>query len=386
MNRRVLTILGITLILIIFSIIKLKSNKQKVDSKLYIHDTTTAILVEVNKPTFHSFENSFSFLGTFDPFRMNTIGSDGAGKIIKLGFQEGDKISAGQFLAKIDDEMLTIQLENAEINVEGQRNDDTRNSNLIKDNVISGVQSEKTKLALKSAQTQVKQIKKQLKNATISAPFSGVVTKKMIDLGSVVNVGTPILELTDISSLKLNISVPERDILKFKVGQTVNVQADVYANKKFSGRVSNISVKADASHNFKVGQTVNVQADVYANKKFSGRVSNISVKADASHNFKVEITIANSIETPLMAGMYGSVLLQNSKTVNALSIPRKALLGSSKEPQVFVVKNGKAKRVSFTAGTSDGEFIEIIDGISKNDILIVKGQINVQNNSNVITK
>jgi len=351
MNRRVLTILGITLILIIFSIIKLKSNKQKVDSKLYIHDTTTAILVEVNKPTFHSFENSFSFLGTFDPFRMNTIGSDGAGKIIKLGFQEGDKISAGQFLAKIDDEMLTIQLENAEINVEGQRNDDTRNSNLIKDNVISGVQSEKTKLALKSAQTQVKQIKKQLKNATISAPFSGVVTKKMIDLGSVVNVGTPILELTDISSLKLNISVPERDILKFKVGQTVNVQADVYANKKFSGRVSNITVKADASH-----------------------------------NFKVEITIANSNETPLMAGMYGSVLLQNSKTVNALSIPRKALLGSSKEPQVFVVKNGKAKRVSFTAGTSDGEFIEIIDGISKNDILIVKGQINVQNNSNVITK
>ena len=201
------------------------------------------------------------------------------------------------------------------------------------------------------AERVLKQIKKQIKNTSIIAPFSGVVTKKMIDLGSVVGPGTPALELTDISSLKLNISVPERDILKFKIGQQVTVNADVYANKPFSGRVSNISVKADASH-----------------------------------NFKVEVLIQNTSANPLMAGMYGSVVLQNSKTINALSIPRKALLGSSKAPQVFVVKNGKAKIVSFTAGTSDGEFIEVIDGLSKNDIIVIKGQINIQNNSNVITK
>jgi RND family efflux transporter MFP subunit len=173
----------------------------------------------------------------------------------------------------------------------------------------------------------------------------------MIDLGSVVSTGTPILELTDISALKLNISVPERDILKFKIGQQVTVHADVYGNKAFSGKITNIGVKADASH-----------------------------------NFKVEVLISNNSNDPLMAGMYGSVVLGNSKTVNALSIPRKALLGSSKTPQVFVVKNGKAKIISFTAGTSDGEYIEVIDGLSKNDIIVIKGQINIQNNSNVITK
>lgn len=351
MNKRILTIIGITIVLIVFSVMKLKSNKEKVQSKLYIHDTTAAILVDVVKPNFHAFENSFSFLGTFDPFRQNTIGSDGSGKVIKLGFQEGDKISEGQFLAKLDDEMLSIQLENAEISAESQRNDDVRNTNLAKENAISGVQQEKTKLALKSAETQIKQIKKQLRNSTVSAPFSGVVTKKMIDLGSVVGPGTPILELTDISSLKLNISVPERDILKFTVGQEVTVNADVYGNKAFAGKVSNISVKADASH-----------------------------------NFKVEVLIKNSTENRLMAGMYGSVVLKNSKTVNALSIPRKALIGSSKEPQVYVVRNGKAKIVSFTAGTSDGEYVEVVDGLTKNDIIVVKGQINIQNNSNVITQ
>lgn len=351
MNKRVIIIISISILLVILSVQKLMSNKQKVQDKLYIHNNETAVLVEADKPAFHSFDNSFSFLGTFDPFRQNIIGSDGSGKVIRLGFQEGDRISEGQFLAKLDDEMLNIQLENAEINVEGQRNDDNRNSNLVKDNIVTGVQSEKTKLALKSAETQIKQIKKQLKNTTLTAPFSGTVTKKMIDLGSVIGAGSPILELTDISSLKLNISVPERDILKFKVGKDVNVKVDVYGDQLFKGKISNIGIKADASH-----------------------------------NFKVEILIKNSTESPIMAGMYGSVVLGNSKTVNALSIPRKALVGSSKQPRVYVIRNDKAKLISFTAGTSDGEFIEVVDGLTKNDIVITKGQINIQNNSNVVTK
>jgi len=86
-----------------------------------------------------------------------------------------------------------------------------------------------------------------------------------------------------------------------------------------------------------------------------------------------------------MAGMYGSVKLENSTAIEALSIPRKALIGSTKKPQVFLVNNGKAIRTNFTAGTSDAEFIEIVDGLSKNDQIIIKGQINVQNKSNVIT-
>jgi RND family efflux transporter MFP subunit len=351
MNKRVIIVIAIGAILVVFSVFKLSENKKTVEGKLYIHDTEAAILVEVEKPSNHTFENSFSYLGTFEPFRQNTIGSDGSGKVVKLGFQEGDKISEGQFLIKLDDEMINIQLENAEINVEGQRNDDTRNTNLIKENAVSGVQSEKTKLALKSAETQVKQIKKQLKNTSLSAPFSGVVTKKMVDIGSVVGSGTAILELTDISSLKLNISVPERDILKFKKGQDVSVKVDVYGNQLFSGKISNIGIKADASH-----------------------------------NFKVEILLKNSANSPILAGMYGSVILGNSKTVTALSIPRSALIGSSKQPRVYVVRNGKSKLISFTAGTSDGDFIEVVDGLNKNDVLVVKGQINIENNSNVVTK
>jgi RND family efflux transporter MFP subunit len=202
---------------------------------------------------------------------------------------------------------------------------------------------------LRSAEIQKRQIQKQLKSTNITAPFSGVITKKMVDLGSVIGAGSPLVEITDISSLKLTVSVPERDILKFKLNQEVSVSADIYGKRMFDGKVTNVSVQADKSH-----------------------------------NFKVQITVKNA-QQELMAGMYGSVSLNNSKSITALSIPRKALVGSSKNPQVYVIKNGKSILTSFNAGTSDGEFIEVVDGLSKSDQIIIKGQVNLQNNSNVKT-
>jgi hypothetical protein len=84
-----------------------------------------------------------------------------------------------------------------------------------------------------------------------------------------------------------------------------------------------------------------------------------------------------------MAGMYGSVTLSNSKSIAALSVPRKALIGSSKSPKVYVVRNGKVHLTSFSAGTSDGEFIEVVSGLNTSDKVVVKGQVNLQDNSNV---
>ena len=136
---------------------------------------------------------------------------------------------------------------------------------------------------------------------------------------------------------------------------------------------------------FKLGQNVSIKADIYGDRAFDGKVTNVSVQADKSHNFKVQITVKN-VQQDLMAGMYGSVSLVNSKSVTALSIPRKALIGSSKNPQVYVIRNGKAVLTSFNAGTSDGEYIEVISGLSKTDKIVIKGQVNLQNNSNVKTK
>jgi RND family efflux transporter MFP subunit len=136
---------------------------------------------------------------------------------------------------------------------------------------------------------------------------------------------------------------------------------------------------------FKLNQSVEVAADIYTGKSFKGKVSNISVQADKSHNFKVQITIPNG-KQEIMAGMYGSVSLNNAESITALAIPRKALIGSSKNPQVYVIRGGKSLLISFNAGTSDGEFIEVVNGLQSNDQIITKGQVNIQDKSNVKIK
>lgn len=349
MNKRVITIIIVGLVLVGLAIFKLMSNKEKVEKNIYIHDADAAVLVETSLPSSHTFERSLNFLGTFEPIRQNTIGSDASGKIIQLTIEEGDRVGKGQVLAKVDDELLKLQLENAEVNIESQEKDDARYANLAKENAVSGVQLEKTKYGLRSAEIQRKQLQKQLRSTSITAPFSGVITKKMIDLGSVIGPGSPLVEITDISSLKLTVNVPERDVLKFKLNQPVEVRADLYGDRSFSGKVTNISVQADKAH-----------------------------------NFKIQITVANA-KQELMAGMYGSVSLISSQQKTALAIPRKALVGSSKQPQVYIVRNGKALLTSFNAGTSDGDFIEVIGGIKASDKIVTKGQVNLQHNANVKT-
>jgi RND family efflux transporter MFP subunit len=347
MNKKNIILITAGIALVVLTVLKLKSNKEKATEKIYIHDAKAPILVETLKPTLHTFASAFNYLGSFEPFRQNLIGSDASGKLISLNVQEGDRVSQGQVIAKVDDEMLQIQLQNLEVSIEGQRNDDQRNEALSKDKAIPEIQLEKTKLGLKSTELQKQQLQKQLRSTSITAPFSGIITKKMVDLGSVIGPGSPLVEITDISSLKLTISVPERDILKFKTGQAVEVKADVHGDKMFVGKVSYISVQGDKSH-----------------------------------NFKIQITVPNG-KNELMAGMYGTASLTNSQSITSLSIPRKALVGSTKDPKVYVVRNGVAKLTSFNAGTADGEYIEVISGILPNDQIVIKGQVNIQDNTNV---
>jgi hypothetical protein len=69
-----------------------------------------------------------------------------------------------------------------------------------------------------------------------------------------------------------------------------------------------------------------------------------------------------------------------------MAIPRKTLVGSTKNPQVYLVKNGKSILTSFNAGTSDGDFIEVVSGIAEDDKVVIKGQVNLKNNSTVKIK
>ena len=345
--KRIIFISLAVLALLAIVISKLFSNADKAKKKIYIHDMEAAVLVDTDKPQMHTFESAFSYLGVFEPMHQNNVASEASGKLIDLLVKEGDQVAKGQVIAKLDDELIELQIENAKLNIAQLKNDNARFTNLRKEQAVSSMEAEKMELALKTAEVQLKQLQKQLRGTKILAPFSGVVTKKMADLGSMVMPGTPIVELTDIGQLKLAISVPERDVLKFKKGQKVQVAVDAQ------------------------------------NASVSGSVYSISVQADALHNFKVQVLVSNSSANKILSGMYGTVTLDNTEKLNALAVPRKALIGSTKNPQIYVVQNGKAVLTPFSPGTADGNFLEVVSGLSAADEIVVKGQVNLENGMNI---
>lgn len=327
---------------------KLSENKKIAEEKVYRRDPNTQVLVKTAKVVTQELNQAQTWLGTFEPNREIKILSETNGKVVKVGISEGDRVSAGQVIAQVDSDILQYQIIAAQANYDETQADVRRYQNLTKGEAVAQIQLEKANLAAKVAESQLKVLQKQLKNTTIVAPFSGTITAKTFDLGTVLAMGAPLAQLTDISALKLVINVPEKDILKFKEGQSVNVTTDVFPEQQFAGRVSMISAKGDNAH-----------------------------------NYPVQILVSNSNTNLLRAGMYGSVVIGNSLKTNAIVIPRNALIGTSKQPQVYVIEGGKSVLRNIKIGVSNNEFYEVTEGLKEGEIVIVSGQVNLENGTPV---
>jgi RND family efflux transporter MFP subunit len=202
-----------------------------------------------------------------------------------------------------------------------------------------------------TSQAQIQQLNTQINQYTIKAPFAGVITARDFDLGTIVSPGAPMATLIDISTLKLEVSVPEKYIPQFKNGVEMDVKTDVYPDAVFKGVVNYVSSDADASH-----------------------------------NYTVKFLVVNKPQTPLRSGMYGSVILGTSPLQNAISIPRSALIGSSQNPQVYVVENGIARQRNIEVGASNDTRIQITKGLHTNDVVITGGLVNLSDGTKVEIK
>jgi RND family efflux transporter MFP subunit len=326
----------------------LYKNKKEIDANATVKEEVKNIPVSVAAASYKNLSESLTLIGTFEPHKDIKLVSEITGKVVKVGVEEGQFVKPGQLIAQVDNEMIRAQLIAAEANFERAQKDVVRFENLRKGNAATDIQVEDANLRLKSAESQLLTLRKQLRNTTIVAPIGGTVTTRSFELGSVLLPGTALVEITDISKLKLLVQVPEKEVVKYKEGGQINVQADVYP-----------------------GVT------------FSGKVTLVGVKADAAHNYPVEIMVANQASQPLRAGMYGRAATGVAVKDSALAIPRAALIGSVKNPQVYVVDNNKAVLKNIRIGADSQGQVEVVSGLQAGEKVVVSGQINLENNSQV---
>jgi RND family efflux transporter MFP subunit len=335
-------IAGLVVVIIAATSLKLQSNKRTVDGEVYHLDLEKRILVQAAKVELKTLTKAFSYTGTFAPDREVMVVPQVHGQVEGVYFDEGDIVQSGKPLVQIDDDLLQTQYTAAEANYQTSKRNVERYENASEGGGVSKIQLDNFHLSLKTAESELNQLLKQIEWSRITAPFTGTVTLRDVEIGSVVG-SAPVARITDLSQLKLEISVPEKEIMMFTEGEMVEIVTDIYPGKTLAGKVDYV-------------------AD----------------RADASHNYDVKIIIRNaSKSTPLKAGMYGTAQIGNGTTNKTLLIPREALIGSAKNPQVFVVENGKAAMKNIQTGNSSNESIEVIQGIKAGEVVIISGHINL---------
>jgi RND family efflux transporter MFP subunit len=252
----------IPLVLIAIVIIKLKSNKEITQSKVYQYDKEQAINVQADTLQIENVNAEFSYPGTFEPNKETKLSAEIQGKINDVLVDVGSVVNKGQALIQLDNSLLKLQLQTIEVQIEGLEADVNRYSILAKADAIQGVQLEKAALGLKSAKVQKATLLEQINKTTIKAPLSGVVTAKLSEEGAFAAPGIPLLQITDITKLKFTVNVPENELNQFKLNQSYFISADAYSEISLSGKATMIGSKANLGSSFPIQFSVNNTSDL----------------------------------------------------------------------------------------------------------------------------
>jgi RND family efflux transporter MFP subunit len=350
MVKKVIISVGIIIGIVALMVFKLLSNKREIDSRREIKVVAAPVAVTVAEVRFQVPEARIGLVGNTEAGREVKVSSKSTGEIVEINFKLGDYVSRGSVLARVDDTYTRLALENATINHDKLKDDIQRYETLRAGDAITEVQLRDIKIAYESATVQLRQVRQQLDDTYIRAPFGGYVTSRDIEIGKFVSAGTPVASLADIAELNIAVSVTEAHAYRLRRGQNVTVTTQVYP-----------------------GIT------------FAGKVAHVSPQGDNAHSYPVTISLSNSDRHPLKAGTYVNVSIDLGDLQPILSIPRDAIVSSVQNPAVYRIENGNiARLVPIIVGKDYDNNIEVLQGLAEGDLVVVSGQINLMDGAEVV--
>lgn len=349
MKKNIITgaiILGALAIIVLV----LTNNKKENEAKTaVVGEKNASVSVKIDTVKIEEVLLDFSANGNFEPLQELTFSAEKPGRVVRVLVNEGDNVRVGQTLAVVRSEQISSDLQAAEASYQNAQADFNRFENAFKTGGVTKQQLDQAKLNLVTSKSRLQQAKVNIGDTNIKATINGIVNKKYIEPGSVLGAATPLFDIVNVTKLKLKVTVNENQVASIKKGSAIKVKASVYPDKEFSGKITFIAPKADSSL-----------------------------------NFPVEIEIANNTANDLKAGMYGTALFTSNQQKQSLMIvPRNAFVGSVSSNQIFAVENGVATLKTVTAGRIFGDKVEILNGLSKGETVIITGQINLQEGSKV---
>lgn len=342
-------------------------------------DVTTAAALTRN------LQRSVEVVGSLAADEEVVVSAQVAGELSQLNVDFGSYVAQGQVIAVIDQRDAKLKVEQAEATLkqtiarlgmkEGEKFDPhqnadvrvakasldwaqmdlDRNSKLIENGDISrsiydqamtqhnlakaryqaALDSVNQQLAIVEQQRSALSLaKKAVTDTVVRAPISGAVKEKLSNRGSYLAVGGKIVTLVKINPLRLRADIPESSSAAVSKGQTMTLTVEALAGRTFSGRIVRISPSLNEQT-----RALTVEAEV------------------------------NNSGNLLRPGMFAKSQLITAKNSSAVLIPAKAVLTAAGLSKVFVIENGKAVERIVKTGVTDGDLIEIVEGVKDGEVV-----------------
>ncbi|WP_376692699.1 efflux RND transporter periplasmic adaptor subunit [Wenzhouxiangella sp. EGI_FJ10409] len=311
-------------------------------------EETRAVPVEAVAARQDAIEAFYSATATLEADGEAAVVPRVGGRITAIEVEEGDRVAAGDVLARIDDERLGLELARAESDLKRLRQDVNRQREMHERNMIATEAFERLAFELESQQAAVDLARLQLSYTAITAPIDGVVSERMIKVGNMVSTTEPVFRVTTMDPLLATLHVPERELARLAPGQVSVLRADALPGERFAGVVDRISPVVDA----------------------------------ASGTFRVTVELRDP-SGRLRPGMFGRFDIVHDRREQAVLVPVESVLIEDGEASIFVVDDGEAQRRSVEVGYRNNGDYEIVAGIEPGEAVVVTGQASLRSGARV---
>ena len=317
-------------------------NGGKSTEKSSTETSTTVVEVKAEKVQEQPVDQIQEYTGNIVSHTKNMIGSQSAMRIEKIYVEVGDHVKAGQLLVKMEE---TNYLQ-SKLQVENLKTDYDRVKSLYETGGVSKQQLDQLKTQLDVAKETFANLEK---NTKLLSPISGVVTRRMFDNGDMTG-GQPILEIQQLSPVKIAINVQEQYFSMVKNNMSATIKLDIYPDEEFTGKVNLVYPTIDA----------------------------------VSHTFQTEIVYANA-GLKMRPGMFARVVLNFGK-MNRIIISDKSIVKQSgtDDRYVYVVTDDNTVEYrKITLGQRLDNVYEVLSGLSEGEQVVTAGISRLVNGTKV---
>jgi membrane fusion protein, multidrug efflux system len=292
-----------------------------------------------------------SISGTLEPDREAVLRAQVAGSVLQTYADQGQAVSAGTVLARIDATGIQDAYLSARAGLVAARNaadvaarDLARNETLLAAGAIAERDIDQSRrasiaahAALEDANSRLASAEKAYRSTTVTSPFSGIVSERPVSAGDVVQPGTALFTVVDPSSMRLEASVPAEQLASIRIGVPVNFTVSGYPGRQFVGRITRINPTADPT----------------------------------TRQVRIYVSIPNEGRS-LVGGLFANGRMSTA-TKLGLVVPQSAVDVRGTIPSVMRVKQGKVEKVQVQIGLTDktSETIEVLSGLQAGDTLLL---------------